>query len=79
MRKRPALRSHVRDAVNKTVSEPQAAQASFITLSPSVIQRRYPKAGWRGTRNWRLSLSPIASMFSRLVKTESCDDFITLR
>jgi hypothetical protein len=28
------------------------------------------KAFWRGTRNWRLSLSPIASVFSRLGKTE---------
>jgi hypothetical protein len=40
------------------------------TLSPSVIQRRNFKAGWRGSRNSRLSLSQIASGFSPLGKVE---------
>ena len=37
------------------------------------------KAFWRGTRNWRLRISPIGSIFSRLGKTESFDDFVTLQ
>ena len=45
---------------------PENINSLELSLAGEVIF----KAFWRGTRNWRLSLSPIVSIFSRLGKTE---------
>jgi hypothetical protein len=53
----------------------EAKKQSFISrqkiysLELSLCGEVIFKAFWRGTRNWRSNLSPIASIFSRLEKT----------
>jgi hypothetical protein len=52
---------------------------NYNSLELSLTGEVIFKAFWRGTYNWQLNLSPIASECSRLVKNESCDDFVNLR
>jgi hypothetical protein len=62
--------SHGNSQLINPPDKPVGFRIEILTLSNSASQVSTPKAFWRGTRNWRLNLSPIASVFSRLGKIE---------